>query len=322
LDSATGESVSPKLWGEIQLCWDQDARQFSLHIPYQTKRKNSVGGAVTAVDEGIINPMTLATWADDKTIKVTIINGREARAIKRQRNKSVGKIQRKLSRCKNGSRRHRRLTAAKKKTKARANAHLRDFNHQVSRKAAKHVIDHDTGRLVIGDVRGIEQKTRQRRSAGRHQRQQLSQWERGKQEYYLQVKTGLELEHLNESDSTKTCPACGARNRPSGRDYRCKACNFVCHRDAVGAINILQKALYGQYMPIGPDTKIRVTYLRAVKRWSTDQRSAHRKVQRRKARALSIAQNRASTVATRESKPTQANPSTSSSEPGSLAVVA
>ena len=321
-DSATGKPVPPKLWGEIQLCWDQDARQFSLRIPYQTKRTGSSGGAVTAVDEGVINPMTLATWADDKIIKITIINGREARAIKRQRNKSVGKIQRQLSRCKNGSRKHRRLVAAKKKVKARAKAQLRDFNHQVSRKAAKHVIDHDTGRLVIGDVRGIEQKTRQRRSAGRHQRQRLSQWERGVQEGYLEVKTELELEHLDESDSTKTCPACGARNRPSGRDYRCKACGFVCHRDAVGAINILQKALYGSYVHIRPDTEIRVSYLRAVERWSPSQRSARRKVQRRKARALSIAQNRASTVATRECKPTQANPSTSSSEPGPLAVVA
>jgi transposase len=280
---------------------------------------------VTAVDEGVINPMTLATWADDKTIEVTIINGREARAIKRQRNKSVGKIQRKLSHCKNGSRKHRRLTAAKKKTKARAKAQLRDFNHQVTRKAAKHVIDHGTGRLVIGDVRGSEQKTHQRRSAGRHQRQQLSQWERGVQKYYLKVKTGLELEHLDESDSTKTCPACGARNRPSGRYYRCQnsECGFTCHRDAVGAINILQKASYGSYVPIRPDTKIRVTYLRAVERWSSSsQRSAHRKMQRRKARALSIAQNRASIVVTRECKPTQANSSTSSLEPGTLAVVA
>ena len=50
----------------------------------------SRGDAITAIDEGVINPMTLATWVDDTTIDVTIINGREGRAIKRQRNKSVG----------------------------------------------------------------------------------------------------------------------------------------------------------------------------------------------------------------------------------------
>ncbi|MHB8263306.1 MAG: zinc ribbon domain-containing protein, partial [Acidimicrobiales bacterium] len=107
------------------------------------------------------------------------------------------------------------------------------------------------------------------------------------------------------SGSTPASSGCLTRNRTSGRDYRCKACGFACHRDAVGAINILQKALYGGYVPIRGDTEIRVTYLRAVKRWSPDQRKAHHKVQSRKARALSIAQNRASTGTTRQSKPKQ-----------------
>ncbi|CAG4927823.1 unnamed protein product, partial [Acidithrix sp. C25] len=49
-------------------------------------REASSGDATTAIDEKIINPMALVTWVDDKTIDVTIINGREARAIKRQRN--------------------------------------------------------------------------------------------------------------------------------------------------------------------------------------------------------------------------------------------
>ena len=296
IDSATGAEVPTAMWGEIHLCWDTDARRWSLHIPYATERPEPCGDAVTAVDEGIINPMALATWANEHTIDVTIINGREGRAIKRLRNKSVGSIQDKLSRTKNGSRRHRRLVAVKKKIQAKAKTRLRDFDHQVARKAANHVITHNSGRLVYGDVRGIERKTRQRRSAGRHQRQQLSQWSRGRQEQYLNESTGMQGEHLNESTSTKTCPACGARNRPSGRDYRCvnPECGFTCHRDAVGAINILQKAIHGTYVSIGPDIKIRVTYLRAVERWSEGQRKAHRKVQRRKARALSSAQNRAS----------------------------
>ncbi len=219
-DPTTGVQAPPEMWGEIQLCWDQDAREWSLHIPYETKRAGSTGDAVTAIDEGVINPMALATWTDERTIDVTIINGREGRAIKRQRNKSVGSIQKTLSKCKNGSRKHRRLAKAKKKVKAKAKRKLRDFDHQVARKAANHVIAHNSGRLVVGDVRGIEQRTRQRKSANRHLRQQLSQWSRGRQECYLKEKTGLEDEHLDESSSTKTCPACGARNRPSGRDYK------------------------------------------------------------------------------------------------------
>ncbi len=208
----------------------------------------------------------------------------------------------------------------------KAKLSLRDFDHQVSNKAANHVISHDTARVIVGDVRGIEKETKSKRRMGRHCRQQLSQWSRARQERYLKDKTGLDLDFLNESGSTKTCPACLTRNRPSGRYYRCKnpICGFTCHRDAVGAINILQKALCGQYTPIGPDIKVRVTYLRAVERWSPDQREAHRKVQCRKARALSSAQNRALSETTQISKPKLANSSTStdSSVPDQLVVVA
>ena len=239
----------------------------------------------------------MASWVDEHTIDVTIINGRESRAIKQLRNKSVGSLQTKLSKANNDSKHHRRLVTAKKEVKTKAN----------------HVIAHNSARLVYGDVRGIEQKTKQRRSASSHQRQRLSQCSSGRQERYVDEKTGLKGEHLNESGSTKTCPACLTRNRPNGRNYRCvnPECGFSCHRDAIGAINILQKAIHGNYVPIGPDVKIRVTYLRAVKRWSPDQREAHQMVQRRKARVPSSAQNRASSIEIPACKQKQAQSSTS-----------
>ncbi|CAG4918778.1 unnamed protein product, partial [Acidithrix sp. C25] len=84
----------------------------------------------------------------------------------------------------------------------------------VSKKAANHVINHNTARLIVGDVRGIEKDTKVKRRISRHGRQQLSQWSRGVQERYLQEKTKLEIEHLNESYSSQTCPACSRRNRP------------------------------------------------------------------------------------------------------------
>lgn len=267
-DAATGEPVGPEHWGEIPLCWDRDARQWSLHIPYATERPvGATGPAVTAIDEGIINPMALASWEDDHTIAVTIIKGREARSVKRPRNKAVAAIQRQLSRTPRRSPRHQRLRQALKRAKAHAAAILRDLDHKVARQAAPHVAVTATGRMVAGDVRGIERGTKKERRANRPQRQRLSQWSRGRQERYLQEKTGLTLDHLDEARSSKTCPQCLQHNRPQGRQYRCRWCGFVCHRDAVGAMNILQKALYGQYTAIGADTVLRITYRRAVKRW-------------------------------------------------------
>ncbi|KJF16290.1 putative transposase DNA-binding domain protein [Acidithrix ferrooxidans] len=237
----------------------------------------------------------------------------KARAINSQRNKAIGKHQHKISKCKNGSPRHRRLVAAKKKVNFKTKLALCDFDHQVSHKAANHVINHNTATLIVGDVRGIEKHSKAKRSMGRHGRQQLFQWSRGRQGRYLQEKTKLELVHQDESYSSQTCPACLRRNRPSGRHYRCKSpiCGFSCHRDALGAINILQKAIYAEHSPIGLDTTILVTYLRAEKHWSLNQRKTHQKVQCPKTRARSSAQNRALSETSQTSKPKLANSSTS-----------
>lgn len=281
-DPMTGQPVAHVLWGEIKLCWDRDARTWSLHISVPTVLPPVLDPAkTTAIDEGVINPFALATQHSDGSIDVVIVNGREARAIKRERSKKVAQLDRKMSKCADGSRRKRRLQRAKKRVKASTKAQLRDFNHHVSRRGAEFIQSHDTGRVVVGDVRGVERNTERERRVNRSTRQQLSQWERGVQERYLAHKTGVELEHIDESYSTKTCPACLARNRPSGRRYRCRACHFTCHRDAVGAINILMKALHGNYTRVDPNTIIRVMYLRAVPRWSPDQREAHRKAQSR-----------------------------------------
>ncbi|MHB1640585.1 MAG: zinc ribbon domain-containing protein [Candidatus Dormibacteria bacterium] len=294
----------------------------TAHPLYETVREESEGTNLIAIDEGIINPMALASWVGERTIEVTVINGREARAVKRRRNKGVGAIQKRLSRMKDGSKRHRRLVAAKKRIKAKATGQLRDFDHQVASRVANFAICHQALRMVAGDVRGIERNTKQRQSAGRHLRQQLSQWSRGTHERYLAEQAGREIEHVNEAGSTKTCPKCLRSNRPWGRHYRCQGCGFTCHRDAVGATNILQKAIHGEYLSIGPDTEIRVTYLRAVERWSKEQRQAHRLVQCRQARALSRAPNRALPQATAVSERVPATPSTGASASGHLAAVA
>ncbi|MHB8288852.1 MAG: hypothetical protein ACYDEY_06385 [Acidimicrobiales bacterium] len=113
-----------------------------------------------------------------------------------------------------------------------------------------------------------------------------------------------------------------ARNRLNDRDYRRKdpECGFTCHRDAVGAINIPQETMHGDYLSIGADVEIRVTYLRGVKRWSLDQHSTQPMVQCRKAITPSSAQNRAS--AETSCKPRLAFSSTSSLEPVPLVAVA
>jgi transposase len=249
------------------LCWNPDARTHELHIAYPSAITipELDPDQVVAIDEGIINPMTLAT-ATPAGIAVTVINGRHARALKHRRNTAVAALRKRMAKCTKGSRQWRRYDAALRRANHTATAGLRNLDHQVSRKAADTIIAANAGRVSIGDVRGIERHTAQaeRRRAGRHQRRRLSQWSRGRQERYLAEKTGVTVEHINEAYSSKTCPACLHINRPTGRHYRCRACQFACHRDAVGAINILMRTRHGAYTPIDPNTTIRVTYLRAT----------------------------------------------------------
>ena len=265
-DPATGLVVPASEWGELRLCWDRDGRRWALHIAVPTVPAPALDQSrIMAVDEGIINPMTLAVQTSDG-FAVTVINGRHARSVKHRRNTAVAHIARLQSKCTKGSRRWVKLDKARKKAQFAAANGLRNVDHQVSRKVANLAVAHDTGTIVLGDVRGIERGTAQaeRRRAGRHQRRRLSQWSRGRQERYLREKTSADVSHINEAYSSKTCPACLSRNRPSGRNYRCQACGFTAHRDAVGAINILMRATHGEYRRIDPNAIVRVTYLRAT----------------------------------------------------------
>ena len=209
--------------------------------------------------------MTAVVETDD-AYEVTVINGRSARAVKHRRNTAVAELRKKMARCTKGSRQWRKYNRALKRSNATAKAGLHNIDHQVSRKVANIATEHDAGTVVVGDVRGIERKTRQteKRRFGRHQRRRLSQWSRGRQERYLSEKTGVDVDHINESYSSRTCPACLTRNLPNGRNYRCQECGFTAHRDAVGALNILQRAKHGNYVAIDPGKPVRVTYLRAT----------------------------------------------------------
>jgi len=266
-DQRTSEIIEPANWGEIKLCWDMNARRFSLHIAVKQLSARPVLNPENLLvsDEGIINSHTTAVQLPSGDFEVTVVVGRHARAIKHRRNKAHSELAAKMAKCTKGSRRWKKLDRAKKRASATSDAQLKHFNHAVSRVVANEAVKHNTGRIVVGDVRGIEKNTRAKQRANKDQRRRLSQWERGTQEKYIGHKTGVEVGYVNEAYSSKTCPACLTRNRPNGRNYRCKQCGFVCHRDAVGSVNIHQKVVHGAYTKIIPGAVIRVIYRRPVR---------------------------------------------------------
>jgi putative transposase len=151
---------------------------------------------------------------------------------------------------------------------SRSNRQRRDIEHKVTRAIANHSKAEGARRLMVGDLRDIGDGKRLRTK----EQQKISGWSHGRQIAFLSYKLaaeGIAVERQSEAYSSKTCPQCGAHNKPNGRNYRCSNCGFIGQRDAVGAVNQVSKALYGSYGRIQPRS---VTYRRAFRRSSSDTR--------------------------------------------------
>jgi putative transposase len=224
-------SVTLDLEGKLMvICGDKPACQ-------------ALGFNTAAVDMGEIHAITIT---DGKG--ALVISGRSLRSIKRNRNKRVAQISRLQSRCQKNSRRWRRLQDVKSKVQASCERRTRDLNHKITRKACDWCINHDVKTVAIGDVTGIAQNTNNEKRLNRKNRQKISQWEFYKQRQYLEYKcseVGIETVLESEDYTSRTCPKCGNRYKPKGRNYNCPSCNFKMHRDVVGACNIRTKHLTG-----------------------------------------------------------------------------
>ena len=203
------------------------------------------------VDLGQIHQAAVVT-NDGEAI---VVSGRGIRSIKRLHSKQIGEIQKLRSRCRNGSRRWRKLGQARARRSLRHMRRVRDLRHKGTRQVIDFCKANGIEAIFIGNPDGVRRK-----DSGRHHNQRMSQWEYGKDIDYLQQKT--EQDRIvcftgDERGTSSRCPVCGHRHKPKGRNWRCKACGFEGHRDIVGAVNMHQIA-YGQVVPFLK----RITYLR------------------------------------------------------------
>jgi putative transposase len=92
---------------------------------------------------------------------------------------------------------------------------VRDLRHKGTRAVVEFCARHGEGTLYIGNPDGV-----QRRRAGRHHAQRMSQWEYGKDIEYLTekcAKRGIQCFTGTEWGTSSRCPACDNRQRPKGR---------------------------------------------------------------------------------------------------------
>ena len=200
--------------------------------------------------------------------EVGIVSCRELRSLSRLTNKTLGRLSSKLSRCKRGSRKARRLRCAKRRFLAQQKRRRRDLEHKVSRAAIEWCKEYNVGTLAIGDVRDVANKTKEKRRLGKKSRQKVSNWSHGTMRKYLGYKSetaGIVVhDDVPEQHTSQTCLMDREhRYKPKGRTYRCPTCGFTFHRDGVGCANILSRFVYGELARVRPET---VTYRKPFRR--------------------------------------------------------
>jgi len=229
-----------------------------LHVVVESERAvEAPGNAHACIDLGQIHLATVVT----NTGEALIVSGRGVRSEKRRMNMMHGQMAKKISRCTKGSRRWKKLRRTRATQASRIERLVRDKHHKATRQAIGFCIEHKVGHLFVGNPNGVR-----RNACGRKHNQRMSQWEYGKDINYLEQKankTAIECFNGSERGTSSHCPECGARHKPKGRNWCCKACGFTGHRDVVGGANMHQLA-FGEKIKF-PSLKD-ITYLRPGQR--------------------------------------------------------
>ncbi len=193
------------------------------------------GNKVAGVDLGEIH---LAV-AHDGT-ETSILNGRLLRSKRHYQNKLKAELSTLIDVKHRGSRRRKKLVRSKHKQLRKVKNQIKDIEHKQSSRLISTLHASGVQTVVIGDVRDI----RQGMDVGSKQNQKLHQWSHGHMRHLLTYKAervGMQAVLQEEAYTSQTCPSCGKRYKPRGRNYRCSRCGFTFHRDGVGAINIRAK---------------------------------------------------------------------------------
>src|SRR2546423_6502788 len=135
----------PEEAGACTLVWN---RGFELHVCIEIPRAHQAPGEVHAtVDLGEIHLAALTT----NTQQALIVTGRGIRSLKRQRQKQLGQLAKKQSRCTKYSRRWKKLQRTKNKVCRRNERRIRDQRHKASRQVIDFCVQNQVGTVFIGN---------------------------------------------------------------------------------------------------------------------------------------------------------------------------
>jgi putative transposase len=227
---------------EARLVWDRASRHYNWHLVIEDGQQPdpAPGTKTAAVDLGEIHPAALTDGTE-----TCIVTCRALRANQQYTAKRLSEIRANQDRKRTGSRRWKRLQRRKVRFLAQQQRRARDIEHKVSRAVVTWAKERSVGTLVIGDVRDVAEGKRLNRKS----QQKVSLWSHGRHRAFITYKAqaaGIVVTLCPEAYTSQTCPQCQQCDKPKGRVYRCPACGFTAHRDAVGAANILSQHYTGE----------------------------------------------------------------------------
>lgn len=259
IEIAIPESLRDALrFVEVRLVYDKRAKRYNWHLVIENGKEPKVaaGHNIVSVDLGEIHPAVVG----DET-EATIILCRERRHEKQGHAKRMASLSEAIARKKKGSRRYWKLVRSKTRMKAKHKRVQRDMEHKVSRAIVNVAVERQAETIVMGDIRDIADEV----ALGKKTNQKISGWNHGQVRTLTTYKAGAEgiaVILQDEKYTSQTCPNCGHRHKPKGRNYKCPSCGFRCHRDVVGQINILSAYKFGEpgKLPAPPVIKHSVPY--------------------------------------------------------------
>lgn len=192
--------------GACKIVWNNG---YELHTVIEKESSTYVGDQSihATVDLGEIHQAAVST----NTGKSIVVSGRGIRSLKRLKSKSLGAIARKRSRCKKGSRRHKKLSRARAKITNRIEKRVRDLRHKGTRKVIDFCKSKKVSEVFVGHPRGISRK-----KSGRKHNQRMGLWEFYKDIQYLKEKARFDDMSCftgSERGTSSQCPSCGTRKK-------------------------------------------------------------------------------------------------------------
>ncbi|MGC4376959.1 transposase [Fictibacillus sp. Mic-4] len=244
-----------------EIVWKNGAYWFHYSIKVQEKDLSSLPLCPAGADLGEIHAVTVATEN-----KALVVSGRAIRSISQFRAKVMANLQKKMSRCKKGSRQWKKYNTAKKRIRQKSSNQLADLEHKTTKEVILFLEKENVTNLVIGRVGGIEKNTKKdkkkKSKTTKVRRQQLSLWNQGKIKQKLTYKAklkGIKVEETEESYTSQTCPFCHGRHKTNGRPFKCSVRKTEIHRDVNGAQNIARKRY-----PMEVNTQLEVIFKQPV----------------------------------------------------------